>query len=295
MESDIRKLFEKWLEIYQLRKDVEWDGVIRCLVAINDKVLRRFVNEIASSKLSDTDCRDLLHLIRMFDRCKNIDVIGQTETIRIGQGNLQKWLRLSLHKILYQTLEMDIIDEEGVKTIVGTEDMVEVRQPLKVGHSCFRGYVEAFPSDTIDDLLKLYEGNIYDNKIRTQRSELDIVALGLDVIELSIRFPQEILQQMNKTELLNFCGDILGVVRNLTKLEKWVNYSLELNERPAYMTTGDLRRSRMKIVEHWVKAAIKYVRSSPDIELAFCDVMELCQERVKVLNSLFTEGTGEGD
>ena len=259
---DKRMRFSQLLDIYGLPKEVDWENFI-----INEI---DFINISAyKEELGDEDICDLLQLIKMFTKHKTIVVSGQAEKLEIRQGNLQKWLLLSLHTLLDKALpyhyEKDD-DERLYPFLWGTLSAMDIDRPCHYD-GYYDGFVEAFPDDTIEDIHKLYQEEVAEKRIREGRNKLDYVHWGCLIMECVELMPEIAIQQMNKTDVFNFCGDVLELTGQLDQCELWNNVTNELRNRPANMITGDLRKQRKKMVENWIKQAIKYFNAHPDIRI----------------------------
>lgn len=286
--------FEKLLDIYGLPKEADWFWVTQTLHLIgksHSNLADLLFDPHPYYTLQKDDINDLLHLIKIFDRHKTIIIQGGGTKFEIKEGELHKWLRISLHNLLYKVLELG--DPTSLTTFFFTEQGIKVPQSLE-GEG--ENWVEAFSNDSIEKLADLYEARIFERKKLVDSKQINRTALGSWIVELASKLPEEALQLMDKTSLLNFCGDLLALTGALDKYEKWNDKTRELYDRPAYMNTGDARSSRMDLVEYWVKKAIEYHHPDPLWDQTMRgSTFRICKERVKVLSSLFSEGTSEGN
>lgn len=255
--------FEEILERYNLPKEAAWDSLKEGIQG-HKMMLDWQTSEEESLQVWGQDSEELIHLINAVGKGGEIKVQPATGgAVTIQSKALQKYLLLSLHKLLYLRWELDSKPtEEETKEgsrwlyINGYSKPVKVgiKQPLEGEEE--RGFIQPFSEKELETLLQASCWLKEAQKIARGRENKNFAALGEAVIRIKADCPPEALK-MGKTSLLNFIADIMYQEGFFEGVPDALKLSLEMEKRlqnPLY-TTGEVRKERQKMLTYWVKAA----------------------------------------
>lgn len=251
--------FEVILGRYNLPKEADWDSLKEGILG-HKMMLDWHTSEEESLQVWQQDSEELIHLIKAIGEGGEIQVQPATgNAVKIQNKALQKYLLLSLHKLLYLRwgFDSDATEEEAKEGrkwlyINGYSKPVKVgiKQPLE------GGFIQPFNEEELETLLQASCWLKEAQKIARGRGNKNFAALGEVVISIKADCPPEALK-LSKTDLLNFIADIMYQEGFFEGVPDALALSVEMEKRlqnPLY-TTGEVRRERQKMLTYWVKAA----------------------------------------
>ena len=254
--------FEAILGRYSLPKEAAWDSLKEGILG-HKMMLDWHTSEEESLQVWQQDSEELIHLIKAIGEGGEILVQPATgQAVKIQNKALQKYLLLSLHKLLYLRWGFDSKPtkeeaEEGSRGLYinGYSKPVKVgiKQPLEGEEG---GFIQPFNEEELETLLQASCWLKEAQKIARGRGNKNFAALGEAVISIKADCPPEALK-MSKTDLLNFIADIMYQEGFFEGVPDALALSVEMEKRlqnPLY-TTGEVRRERQKMLTYWVKAA----------------------------------------
>ena len=254
--------FEAILGRYNLPKEAAWDSLKEGILG-HRMMLGWQTSEEESLQVWEQDSEELIHLIKAVGEGGEIQVQPATgKAVKIQNKALQKYLLLSLHKLLYLRWGFDSKPtkeeaKEGSRWLYinGYSKPVKVgiKQPLEGEEG---GFIQPFNEEELETLLQASCWLNEAKKIARGRGGQSLAALGEAVIRIKADCPPEALK-MGKTDLLNFIADIMYQEGFFEGVPDALALSVELEKRlknPLY-TTGEVRRERQKMLTYWVKAA----------------------------------------
>ena len=255
--------FEAILGRYNLPKEAHWERLLEGL--LGHKMIRDIYFNTDEECLQPwaQDSEELIHLIKAIGEGGEILVQPATgQAVKIQNKALQKYLLLSLHKLLYLRWGFDSKPtkeeaEEGSRGLYinGYSKPVKVgiKQPLEGEEG---GFIQPFNEEELETLLQASCWLKEAQKIARGRENKNFAALGEAVISIKADCPPEALK-MSKTDLLNFIADIMCQEGFFEGVPDALALSVEMEKRlqnPG-LTIGEVRRERQKMLTYWVKAA----------------------------------------
>ena len=284
--------FEAILGRYNLPKEAHWERLLEGL--FGHKMIRDIYFNTDEECLQPwaQDSEELIHLIRAVGKGGEIKVQPASGgAVTIKNKALQKYLLLSLHKLLFLRWQLDSPPseeelKEGRKWIL----INGYREPLKVP---FKnpledeeegGFIQPFNEEELDTLLRASCWIKEAQKIARGRDNKNFAALGEAVISIKADCPPEALK-MGKTDLLNYIADIMYLEGFFEGVQDALELSEELEKRlqnPG-LTIGEVRRERQKMLTYWVKAAKEVKLKTTCKNCSQCADFDKCQIRKNLL------------
>lgn len=254
--------FEAILGRYNLPKEAAWDRLKEGILE-HKRALDWQTSETECLQVWGQDSEELIHLIKAVEGAGKISVKPDSgKAVTIEDKALQKYLLLSLHKLLYLRWGFDSMPaEEEAKEgkrwllISGYQEpaKVGIKQPLEGEEG---GFIQPFTEEELETLLRASCWIKKAQKIARGRDNQNFAALGEAVIGIKADCPPEALK-MGKTDLLNFIADIMYLEGFFEGVPDASKLSVELEKRlqnPS-LISGDVRKERQKMLSYWVKAA----------------------------------------
>ena len=257
MQEKMQEGFDAILQKNILPRDANWKPLLRWLEA----QIMPPLYEIKKEGLMCIDTEELIRLIRILDSSWEVNVKGSAGSIPLKDKNLLKYLVLSLHKLLQLSLGLENPCEEDLKKGeieilgLGSEFIkVGIKKELEGEKG---GFIQPYNNEELDALLDLAIRQKQYDRIQEGRGK-NIVTLGNIVADVLASIPSDVKAKMNKTDLLNFVGEVMALAGVLDDVPKWKELSEELDrcERNGWLV-GDVRKERKKMLENWLKGAKK--------------------------------------
>lgn len=277
--------FEAILGRYNLPKEAHWERLLEGL--LGRKMIRDiYFNTDECLQPWAQDSEELIHLIRAVGKGGEIKVQPASGgAVTIQDKALQKYLLLSLHKLLYLRWQLDTEPteeekKEGCKWILINGYKEPVKVPFKnLLQDEEGGFIQPFSEEELDTLLEA-SCWIKEAKNRAKgRGNKNFAALGDAVIGIKADCHPEALK-MGKTDLLNFIADIMYLEGFFEGVQDAQVLSEELEKRlnnPARFKAGEVRKKRQQMLTDWVKAAKKVKLDTTYRNCSKCEDFEGCQ------------------
>ena len=271
MDTKMQEGFDAILQKNGLPRDAHWKPILDWAEMQKQKPQE----EEKKEGLKYIDAEELIRLIKILESSWEVNVKGSAGTIPLKDTNLKKYLVLSLHKLLQLCMGLDKpCEEDGAKGIVtllalGSADFVKVgfKKELEGEEG---GFIQPYDGEELDALLGMALGLKQYQRIQEGRGK-KVVALGNKVAKVLASIPSDVKAMMNKTDLLNFAGEVMALAGVLDEVPKWKELSEELVrcERRGWLV-GDVRKERKKMLENWLKDAKKAYNKS--------EILDKCKE-----------------
>lgn len=278
METQMQEGFNELLQKNDLPRDAHW----KPLLDWAEMQMQKPQDEGEKDGLMYIDAEELIRLIKILESSWEVNVKGSAGTIPLKDKNLLKYLVLSLHKLLQLHFGMDKPCEEDLKegTIKllapGSADWVKVgiKKELEGEEG---GFIQPYDSEELDALLGMALGLKQYNRIQEGRGK-NTFALGNKVAEVLASIPCDVKANLNKTDLLNFAGEVMALAGVLDEVPRWKELSEELVrcEKNGWVV-GDVRKERKKMLENWLKGAKEiYLKTELPDKCKECESFDSC-------------------
>ena len=278
MDTKMQEGFNAILQKNALPRDAHWNPLLDWVEMQKQKPQEEGEKE----GLMYIDAEELIRLIKILESSWEVNVKGSAGTIPLKDTNLKKYLVLSLHKLLQLSLGLDKPCEEdraeGITRILapGSADFVKVgfKKELEGEEG---GFIQPYDGEELDVLLGMALGLKQYNKIQEGRGK-NVVALGNKVAEVLASIPSDVKAKMNKTDLLNFAGEVMALAGVLDEESKWKELSEELERcKEKGFNLGAIRKDRKKMLEYWLKGAKEaYLKSEISDKCKECEIFDSC-------------------
>ena len=278
MDTKMQEGFDAILQKNALPSDARW----KPLLDWAEMQMQKPQEEGAKEGLKNIDAEELIRLIKILESSWEVNVKGSAGAILLKDKNLKKYLVLSLHKLLQLSMGLDKPCEEdraeGITRLLapGSADFVKVgfKKELEGEEG---GFIQPYDGEELDALLGMALGMKQYQRIQEGRGK-NVVALGNKVAEVLASIPSDVKAKMNKTDLLNFAGEVMALAGVLDEVPKWKELSEELVrcEKKGWLV-GDVRKERKKMLENWLKGAKDaYYKSEILDKCKECEIFDSC-------------------
>ena len=195
------------------------------------------------------DAAELIDLIKVFDKGNTPALTNAGGSVKIKDAALKKYLRLSLHKLLYLRLHpwglpsLENEEKTGQMNLPtrGCEVLSIANKDLLGGWDGDNGFFAPFSDEELKDIEKWAKEIIETQKIQAGRKGR--AALGDMVIRIKAECPEKVLQ-MNQTERLNFIADLM----------QWAGFLENVPKAKERQQEG-MRDERKDMLRNWVREA----------------------------------------
>lgn len=279
MDTQMQEGFDAILQKNGLPRDAHWKPLLDW--AEMQKQMPQ--EEEKKEGLKYIDLEELIRFLKILDSSWEVNVKGSAGSVLLQDKNLLKYLVLSLHKLIQLSMGLNKPCEEELKEgkqeilAFGNAEIVKVgiKKELEGEEG---GFIQPYDSEELDALLEMEMGYKQYNRIQEGRGK-NIVALGNKVAEVLASIPSDVKAKMNKTDLLNFAGEVMALAGVLDEVPKWKELTEELVrcEKKGF-NVGEARKGRKKMLEYWLKGAKDaYYKSEITDKCKECEIFDSCE------------------
>lgn len=263
----MEKNFETILERYAMPQGINWESVRRkieaelSLILIETPSWKKIIRKGAKGLKFDAmemDSEALIRTIKLFEAGGAIEIKGEGGSVQIEDETLKHFVLLSLHKLLqmkwalYNPIEEELQEGKFKRLANGSPDWVKIG----IKEELWGGFIEPYNSEELEGLLMLSEGIKNYKKIRQGRGK-NVAYYGDCAAAVLGAIPEEVKAAKNKTDLLNFVGEVMELAGILDNEPHWkkATETLERHEKLGHYDLGADKKARKQIVANWLKGA----------------------------------------